>query len=101
MHKNRIAPLPFSRNLIGHCTLLAKAEGTFTTRGCLYSRAAEKAGILRNSASGDADSRKPAQPRSYWPRSHRSVPPCIGPATSGARLPVGGRGAPVQGGLGE
>jgi hypothetical protein len=30
-------------------------------------------------------SRKPVQPRSYWPRSYRSVPPCIGPATTATR----------------
>src|SRR5215212_6901457 len=30
----------------------------------------------------DADSRKPAQPRSHWPRFYRTVPPCIGPAAS-------------------
>jgi hypothetical protein len=29
-----------------------------------------------------ANSRKPVQPRSYWRRSYRTVPPCIGPATS-------------------
>src|SRR5215207_10010251 len=39
--------------------------------GLGYSRAAEK-----------TSSRKPAQPRSYWPRFYRTVPPCIGPATS-------------------
>src|SRR5919112_6627993 len=35
--RTRIAPLPFRRNLIVHCTLLAAAEGAFTMRGCLYS----------------------------------------------------------------
>src|SRR5919112_1118174 len=35
--RTRIAPLPFRRNLIVHCTLLAAAEGAFTLRGCLYS----------------------------------------------------------------
>src|SRR5215208_7955913 len=30
----------------------------------------------------DADSRKPAQPRSHWPRFYRTVPPCIGLAAS-------------------
>jgi hypothetical protein len=34
--------------------------------------------------------REPAQPRSYWPRSHRTVPPCIGAATTGARLASNG-----------
>jgi hypothetical protein len=34
-------------------------------------------------------SRKPAQPRSYWPRFYRTVPPPIGPVTSGVHRASG------------